>query len=1389
MQCYTELLPPSGVTHALSVQFTSATASNLVVAKTSLLQIFSLIDVVSGENGKAEDKARRPERAPNGKLVLVAEYALSGTVTDMSPVKIMNSKSGGDAILIAFRNAKLSLIEWDPERHAISTISVHYYEKEDLTRSPWVPDLSSCGSHLTVDPTSRCAILNFGIRNLAIIPFHQPGDDLVMDDYDPSLDGEQETMEASETANKEQQLYRTPYGPSFVLPLTALEPSLLHPISLAFLYEYREPTFGILYSQVATSNALLHERKDAVFYAVFTLDLEQRASTTLLSVARLPSDLFKVVALPSPVGGALLIGSNELVHVDQAGKTNAVGVNEFSRQVSAFSMADQSDLALRLEGCHIEQLDMDKGDLILVLSSGDMILVSFKLDGRSVSGLSVRPISANGGGNILEAAPSCSATLSHNRIFFGSEDADSLLLSWSNTSSTKSRVHKRQSADDLGDVSDIDEEEDDYNYEDDLYSTAPSGSLQDITSVQDSSIIGSYNFRLHDRLPNLGPLRDVALGKSQRTQSGNSNNDNAASAELELVASHGSGRSGGLVVLKREIDPHVISSLELDHLDCLWSVTVNDHATPSNVDGPTENEVSRYVILSKIESGDKEQSLVYASVGSKLEAFKAPEFNPNEDYTIDIGTLARGTRVVQVLKSEVRSYDKNLGLAQIYPVWDEDTSDERVVVAASFADPYLVILRDDATLLILQADASGDLDEVPLPEEVSSGRWLSCSLYDDKQSVFSQAPSTESTNNFLLFALNSECKLFIFQFPDLRSVSVIECVDSLLPILSKDAPLRRSSNRETLTEICVADLGDQWSKSPYLIVRTGTDDLAIYRPFMATENSAATSTDLHFLKESNHALPRFPSEAAAKSNADAQLRPRPLRSLSDVSGFSVVFMPGASPSFIFKAAVTTPHIIRLRADYVRGLSSLHVPNGDSGFIYLDSNDVVRLCQLPRATQFHFPWTMRRIPVGEEIDHLAYSSSSGTYILGTSHKSDFKLPDDDEVHTEWRNEVISFLPQIDQSSVKIMSSRTWSIIDSYPFAPAERVMAVKNINLEVSEHTHERKDLIVVGTAFARGEDIASRGCIYVFDVIEVVPDPERPEANRKLKLVGKEPVKGAVTGLSGIGGQGFLIVAQGQKCMVRGLKEDGSLLPVAFMDMQCYVNVVKELKGTGLCILGDALKGLWFTGYSEDPYKMTLFGKDADYLEVVAAEFLPDANKLYILVSDSDCNLHVLQYDPEDPKSSNGDRLLDRSTFHMGHFASTMTLLPRTVVSSELVVSNSDEMDIDVYIPRHQVLVTTQTGLIGLITSVSEESYRRLSALQSQLINSLEHPCGLNPRAYRAVESDGIGGRGMIDGTLLQRWLDLGRQRKMEIAARVGADEWEIKADLEAISGAGLGYL
>lgn len=152
--------------------------------------------------------------------------------------------------------------------------------------------------------------------------------------------------------------------------------------------------------------------------------------------------------------------------------------------------------------------------------------------------------------------------------------------------------------------------------------------------------------------------------------------------------------------------------------------------------------------------------------------------------------------------------------------------------------------------------------------------------------------------------------------------------------------------------------------------------------------------------------------------------------------------------------------------------------------------------------------------------------------------------------------------------------------------------------------------------------------------------------------------------------------------------------------------------------------------------------------------------------------------------------MLNRSKFYTGSFASTVTLLPRTAVSSELAETPEDEMDVDdQFSNKHHVLIASQNGSLALVTSVTEESYRRMSALQSQLTNTIEHPGGLNPRAFRAVESDGAGGRGMVDGNLLRQWLNLGKQRQTEIAGRVGATEWEIRGDLETIGGGGLGYL
>lgn len=178
-------------------------------------------------------------------------------------------------------------------------------------------------------------------------------------------------------------------------------------------------------------------------------------------------------------------------------------------------------------------------------------------------------------------------------------------------------------------------------------------------------------------------------------------------------------------------------------------------------------------------------------------------------------------------------------MAQIYPIWDEDTDEERVAVSASFADPYLAVLRDDSSLLLLQADDSGDLDEISLSNEMSTLKWHSGCLYHDRHQKFSPHTTTNgtATANVIMFLLNPDYKLSvscsgqttmsraltthmqIFSLPDMKLLSVIEGVDCLQPALSGEPP-RRSKTREPLKEVLVADLGDRWTTSPYLIVRS-----------------------------------------------------------------------------------------------------------------------------------------------------------------------------------------------------------------------------------------------------------------------------------------------------------------------------------------------------------------------------------------------------------------------------------------------------------------------------------------------------------------------------------------------------------------------------------------
>jgi cleavage and polyadenylation specificity factor subunit 1 len=139
-----------------------------------------------------------------------------------------------------------------------------------------------------------------------------------------------------------------------------------------------------------------------------------------------------------------------------------------------------------------------------------------------------------------------------------------------------------------------------------------------------------------------------------------------------------------------------------------------------------------------------------------------------------------------------------------------------------------------------------------------------------------------------------------------------------------------------------------------------------------------------------------------------------------------------------------------------------------------------------------------------------------------------------------------------------------------------------------------------------------------------------------------------------------------------------------------------------------------------------------------------------------------------------------------------MTLLPRTKAPRTLpATAESIETAADDTIPENEILITSCTGTISLLSPLSEAQYRRLTTVTNMLANTLYHACGLNPKAYRITvlaPEPVIGGRPIVDGTVMMRWMELGSQRRAEVAGRVGVDVMQVREDLESLVG-GLAYL
>jgi cleavage and polyadenylation specificity factor subunit 1 len=172
---------------------------------------------------------------------------------------------------------------------------------------------------------------------------------------------------------------------------------------------------------------------------------------------------------------------------------------------------------------------------------------------------------------------------------------------------------------------------------------------------------------------------------------------------------------------------------------------------------------------------------------------------------------------------------------------DEETGAEPRVEYASIVDPYILLVRDDASVFIAKMDNNLELEELEKDDNLlSSKKWITGCLYEDKSGVFLKRPSDKGTKpgeTIVMFLLSKAGALHVreidpqdwqrimltfmkvYALSDLTTpIYVAEGLSYLPPILSADYAARRGTSRDSLKEILVADLGDNTSSCPYLIV-------------------------------------------------------------------------------------------------------------------------------------------------------------------------------------------------------------------------------------------------------------------------------------------------------------------------------------------------------------------------------------------------------------------------------------------------------------------------------------------------------------------------------------------------------------------------------------------
>jgi cleavage and polyadenylation specificity factor subunit 1 len=271
----------------------------------------------------------------------------------------------------------------------------------------------------------------------------------------------------------------------------------------------------------------------------------------------------------------------------------------------------------------------------------------------------------------------------------------------------------------------------------------------------------------------------------------------------------------------------------------------------------------------------------------------------------------------------------------------------------------------------------------------------------------------------------------------------------------------------------------------------------------------------------------------------------------------------------------------------------------------------------------------------------------------------------------------------------------------------------------------RASLLVVGTGYPIGEDVACRGRLLVF-YITTTPTSSLhgvPAITRTLVPLIKEVCKGPVTAVSGLMDQ-YLVAAIGGTVKVLSLQWEAKKFAVqAFLFSGLYVSSLSSMHN--LLLLGDLHRSITLARFIEAEHIVEVLARHSADVSVVASGVTYRGDSAGFLVTDDQRHLLCLGYQPQiraDGKVKETRLSLESGCRVAG--GSVASLTPMRCVGADGVT----------WADQNKVLYTTNYGEIGFVLPVSEQDFRILQWLSKRLHHDIAHAGGLPPTVFHAMD-------------------------------------------------------